>query len=123
MSSIKERTKRAVSMFSEYIHDFETFIWVFRHAHCLDLPMIYVFASFRNPACQRQFSSYRGTFEIPKSKWKTVRLPWSEFEGYGPGCDSTPFEASALRRIGIVAIGKEGDVCLGVAGLRFYNVI
>ena len=79
--------------------------------------------SLRNPACLKQFSSYRATFELPQGVWKTIRLPWSEFTGYGPGPEKTPFEASALRRIGIVAIGKEMEVCLALGGLRFYSVI
>ena len=77
----------------------------------------------RNPACARQFSSYRATFELPVDTWTTIRLPWSEFVGYGPGCESTPFDASSLGRIGLVAIGKEMDVFLGLGGLRFYSVI
>jgi len=81
------------------------------------------FSSLRNPACARQFSSYRATFELPVDAWTTIRLPWSEFAGHGPGCEDTPFDASALRRIGLVAIGKEMDVFLGLGGLRFYSVI
>lgn len=79
--------------------------------------------SLRSPACTRQFSSYRATFETPADTWTTIRLPWSEFVGHGPGCEDTPFDVSALRRIGLVAIGKEQDVFLGLGGLRFYSVI
>lgn len=86
-------------------------------------PFAFLFTSLKNAASQRQFSSYRATFEIPQGTWQTVRLPWSEFDGYGPGCESAPFDASSLRRIGVVAIGKEMDFCLGLAGLRFYSVI
>jgi hypothetical protein len=77
----------------------------------------------RNPACTRQFSSYRATFEIPVNTWTKIRLPWSEFTGYGPGSETTPFDAKALRRIGLVSIRKEMNVCLGLGELRFYSVI
>jgi hypothetical protein len=43
--------------------------------------------------------------------------------GYGPGSETTPFDAKALRRIGLVSIGKEMNVCLGLGELRFYSVI
>lgn len=82
-----------------------------------------LFRSLRNPACTRQFSSYRATFEIPVNTWTKIRLPWSEFMGYGPGSETTPFDAKALRRIGLVSIGKEMNVCLGLGELRFYSVI
>ena len=78
--------------------------------------------SLRNPACTRQFSSYRATFEIPANEWTTIRLPWSEFVGHGPGCEDTALDPSTLRRIGLVAIGKEMDVFLGLNRLGFYSV-
>ena len=43
----------------------------------------------RNAACSRQFSSYRATFMLQKSKWETKRLTWSDFVGKGPGVSST----------------------------------
>jgi len=75
----------------------------------------------RNPACLRQFSSYRGTFEVRSNEWVTVRLPWSSFVGHGPGSDSVPFDTSELRRIGIVAIGKAMEVYLAVSSVKFYS--
>jgi len=75
----------------------------------------------RNPACSRQFSSYRSTFEMTKGKiWDTIRIPFTSFVGYGPGANDIPLDVSALRRIGIVAIGEEMKVYLALAGLRFY---
>ena len=71
----------------------------------------------------RQFSSYRATFPVSPNEWQTIRLPWSDFAGYGPGCDTTPFSPAELRRIGIVAIGKAMKVYLAVSGVRFYSVI
>jgi len=75
----------------------------------------------RNAACLRQFSSYRGTFEACSNEWKTVRLPWNSFVGHGPGSESVPFDPSALRRIGIVAIGKAMEVYLAVSSVGFYK--
>ena len=52
-----------------------------------------------------------------------MRLPWSEFEGYGRGPSSTPF-APMLRRLGVVSIGEaKEDVILAVGKVGFYNVI
>ena len=76
----------------------------------------------RNPACLRQFSSYRGSFFVKKNQdWQTVRIPFDNFVGYGPGSSEIPFDASELRRLGIVAIGKAMEVYLAVAGVRFYK--
>ena len=77
----------------------------------------------RNPACARQNSSYRATFEIESGKgWKTVRLSWKDFKGFGPGPESTPFDVTELRRLGIVAIGRKiEDLNLALAGLRLYS--
>ncbi|KAL7435007.1 hypothetical protein ACHAXH_006837 [Discostella pseudostelligera] len=77
----------------------------------------------RTPACERQNSSYRCTFTIPSGQWTPVRLPWSEFEGYGPGPNSTPF-VPMLRRLGVVSIGEpKEDVTLAIGKVGFYNVI
>mmetsp|Transcript_16627 Transcript_16627/g.36194 ORF Transcript_16627/g.36194 Transcript_16627/m.36194 type:complete len:156 (+) Transcript_16627:1-468(+) len=77
----------------------------------------------RNPACQRQNSSYRATFQVDSGKgWKTVRLPWDQFIGFGPGPEATPFDVSELRRVGVVAIGRTiEDLNLALSGLRFYS--
>jgi len=68
-------------------------------------------------------ASYRATFDLEKGNWLTIRLPWSEFSGHGPGLSQTPMNISIIRRIGVVAIGKEMDVCLALGGVRFYSVI
>lgn len=52
-----------------------------------------------------------------------MRLPWSEFEGHGPGPNSTPF-VPMLRRLGVVSIGEaKEDVTLAIGKVGFYNVI
>ena len=76
----------------------------------------------RNRACFRYDSSYRGTFSVKNDNvWETVRIPFSEFVGYGPGSSEIPFDTSELGRLGIVAIGKQMDVFLAIAGVRFYQ--
>eukprot|EP00532_Pseudo-nitzschia_australis_P008630 CAMPEP_0168177294 /NCGR_PEP_ID=MMETSP0139_2-20121125/8359_1 /TAXON_ID=44445 /ORGANISM="Pseudo-nitzschia australis, Strain 10249 10 AB" /LENGTH=321 /DNA_ID=CAMNT_0008096299 /DNA_START=145 /DNA_END=1110 /DNA_ORIENTATION=- len=69
--------------------------------------------------CVRQFSSYRATFELPRGEWTTVRLPWAKFEGFGWGAVENLLDRSTLRRIGLVAIGKEMDVTLALSSIRF----
>jgi len=77
--------------------------------------------SLRTPACERQNSSYRSTFTIKPGGWTTVRLPFSDFKGYGPGPDSKQFEPR-VRRLAVVSIGEAKDVVLAVAKIGFYNV-
>ena len=70
----------------------------------------------------KQFSSYRSTFEIVNDKeWQTIRVPFRDFTGYGPGAKDLPFDPSTLRRLGIVAIGKMMDATLALSALRFYK--
>lgn len=76
----------------------------------------------RTPICERQNSSFRSSFSIQPGQWTTVRLPWSEFEGYGPGCQSASFNEPLVSRLGVVAIGEPRDVTLAVAKVGLYNV-
>jgi len=75
----------------------------------------------KTDACTRQFSSYRATFSLKKSSWRTVRLRWDKFIGFGACVELTPLDLSTLRRLGIVAIGKEMDVTLGLSSIRFFR--
>jgi len=72
--------------------------------------------------CLRPFSSYRATFDAPSGgEWETVRIPWNSFEGHGPGAVENEFDTSRLKRAGVVSIGKETEVELGVSGFRFFK--
>ena len=51
-----------------------------------------------------------------------MRVPWSEFEGHGPGPDMISFVPS-LRRLGVVSIGEARDVILAVGKVGFYSVL
>lgn len=71
--------------------------------------------------CNRQFSSYRATFEVSKGRWTTVQLPWSSFKGFGLEDVESILNCSAIRRVGLVAIGKEMDVRLALSSIRFFT--
>eukprot|EP00565_Helicotheca_tamesis_P009595 CAMPEP_0185729496 /NCGR_PEP_ID=MMETSP1171-20130828/6216_1 /TAXON_ID=374046 /ORGANISM="Helicotheca tamensis, Strain CCMP826" /LENGTH=316 /DNA_ID=CAMNT_0028398355 /DNA_START=39 /DNA_END=989 /DNA_ORIENTATION=+ len=75
----------------------------------------------RTPGTLKQ-ASYRFTCKVgEEDKWETVRIPFSSFKSSED--EMPPLDTSALRRIGIVAIGREMDVYLAVAGVKFYVVI
>lgn len=64
----------------------------------------------------QSWQSYRqGFFAGPD--WTTVRLP---FSGFTPHRTDTPLDLAKLRRIGLVAIGREFSADLAVGGLRLY---
>ena len=64
----------------------------------------------------RPWQSYRQSFEAT-GDWQTVRLP---FDGFQAHRIDAPLDLSRLKRIGLVAIGREFRADLAVADLRFY---
>ena len=54
-------------------------------------------------------------------EWQTVRLPFDEFVGHGPGVVDTQINTAELKRIGIVAIGKAMEVNFGVAKVALFK--
>jgi hypothetical protein len=70
----------------------------------------------RTTAVTRPWQSYRQTFIAPKS-WTTLKLP---FRGFTPHRLDAPFDASELRRLGLVAIGRAFEAELALGALRFY---
>ncbi len=62
------------------------------------------------------WQSYRASFTAPES-WSSVFLPFDGFEPYKTGAE---LRLDRLRRIGIVAIGRDfdADVCIGSVALR-----
>ena len=60
--------------------------------------------------------SYRQSFCAP-SRWTTVYLPFSEFV---PHRTERPLNTARLRRIGLVAIGREFEADVSIADIRFY---
>ncbi|MGK3735580.1 MAG: hypothetical protein ACI90V_002421 [Bacillariaceae sp.] len=86
----------------------------------INLIFIFVFVSLKDSNCLKQFSSYRATFELPSDKWTTVKLPWTIFDGFGPGAVDNVVDQSNLRRIGLVAYGKKMDVTLALSSIRLF---
>ena len=116
-------------MFSEYRQHFEsgqqrkkaTTLYLLTHR----VPYICCHSaatfSLKTASCQRQFSSYRSTFALPRGEWTKVQIPWAKFDGYGWGAVENNFDPSSLRRIGIVSIGKEVEVTLALSSVGFYK--
>lgn len=65
----------------------------------------------------RPWQSYRQSF-IAGSEWETHRIAFTDF---APHRTDTPLNLTKLRRIGILAIGREFEADVSVGGLRFYG--
>ena len=63
------------------------------------------------------WQSYRYSFSA-SSDWQTYRIPFSELEKYKT---SHSFSRHKIRRIGLVAIGREFEADLCLAAVRFYH--
>nr|WP_025057283.1 CIA30 family protein [Sulfitobacter noctilucicola] len=70
----------------------------------------------RTDQLEKPWHSYRTDF-FSKSELQTVRIPFSQIE---PHRTDIPFDAARLRRIGILAIGREFEADVAVTGIRFY---
>ena len=70
----------------------------------------------RTTDIQRPWESYRQGFSAP-SRWTTVRL---SFAGFVPHRTERPLNIARLRRVGIVAIGREFVADISIAEIRFY---
>lgn len=66
---------------------------------------------------QRPWESYRQSFTAPP-KWTTFLLP---FSGFLPHRTDKPLRLAGLRRVGLVAIGREFEVDLAIGDIRFYG--
>lgn len=71
----------------------------------------------RTDALSRPWQSFRTNFVAP-FKWQTVRLP---FANVTPHKTDATFEAARLRRIGILAIGREMRAEIAVAAVYLYR--
>jgi hypothetical protein len=65
---------------------------------------------------RRPWQSYRQSFPTTGA-WQTRRLPFDGFEAHRI---DAPLDLTRLKRIGLVAIGREFRADLAVADLRFY---
>ena len=70
----------------------------------------------RTDGMERPQQSYRFTFAAG-DVWVTHRLPFAELDAHRI---DVPFDASGLRRIGLVAIGARMRADLALARLAFY---
>lgn len=66
---------------------------------------------------ERPWQSYRAAFTAG-ADWTTITLP---FAGFTPHRLTTPLDIKALKRIGLVAIGRAFYADLAVTDLRFYR--
>ncbi|MEQ8658393.1 MAG: CIA30 family protein [Hyphomicrobiales bacterium] len=64
----------------------------------------------------RPWQSYRQSF-IARPTWETHRIPFADFT---PHRIEALLDVTKLRRIGILAIGREFEADVSVGGLRFY---
>lgn len=64
----------------------------------------------------RPWESYRQSF-VARPSWQTLRLP---FDRFVPHRTERPLRISRLRRIGLIAIGREFEADLAIADIRFY---
>jgi hypothetical protein len=71
----------------------------------------------RTTDLQRPWESYRQSFTAP-AHWTRFQLP---FGGFVPHRTERPLRTSRLRRIGLVAIGRQFEVDLAIGDIRFYG--
>lgn len=71
----------------------------------------------RTTDIQRPWESYRQSFTAP-TQWTQLKLP---FTGFKPHRTEIPLRVSRLRRIGLVAIGREFEVDVAIGDIRFYK--
>lgn len=71
----------------------------------------------RTADLSRPWQSYRMAFRAP-TDWGRLEVPFSEFVPYRTGA---PFDPARLRRVGVLAVGREFEADVAVAGLRLWR--
>lgn len=71
----------------------------------------------RTSDLDKPWQSFRAAFQALPT-WKTVRIPFANFDRHRT---EIAFDAGRLRRLGLVAIGREFSADLALAGIRFYS--
>ncbi len=71
----------------------------------------------RTTALRRPWQSYRAGFIAPEA-WQTLRFPFAAFQAHRT---DAPFDPATLRRMGILAIGREMVADVSVAAVRLYT--
>ena len=72
---------------------------------------------YRTSGLWMPWQSYRASFKV-SPEWGIVKIPFSMMTQYKT---SKKFQASKIKRLGLVAIGKNFDADLCVASVRFYG--
>ncbi|MEM7644036.1 MAG: CIA30 family protein [Pseudomonadota bacterium] len=65
----------------------------------------------------RPWQSYRAAFTAP-AEWGTIRVAFADLDPYRI---DAPFDPSQLRRLGLVAVGREFQADVAVSALRLYR--
>ncbi len=71
----------------------------------------------RTDQLSRPWQSFRTEFTAPES-WTTLRFPFSDFV---PHKTDAAFDPARLRRMGVVAIGREFEADVAVSGVRLFR--
>ncbi|WP_318173673.1 CIA30 family protein [Pseudosulfitobacter pseudonitzschiae] len=70
----------------------------------------------RTTRLTRAWQSFRTEF-VATAAWTTIKVPFDALEAYRTDAS---FDASELRRVGVVAVGREFAVDVAVSGVRLY---
>ena len=71
----------------------------------------------RTPALRRPWQSFRAEFVAPDT-WTTIRVPFDSLVAHRT---DAAFDPGALRRIGLLAIGREMVADIAVASVTLYR--
>ena len=71
----------------------------------------------RTDALMRPWQSFRAAFRAPE-RWTSIRIPFASLVAHRTDAG---FDAANLRRIGVLAIGREMDADIAVAAVRFFR--
>lgn len=71
----------------------------------------------RTDKLQRPWQSFRAAIEV-LPEWHAIRLPWRLFKGHKTDAQ---FDPARLRRISLLAIGREMQADVAVSSIRFYS--
>ena len=71
----------------------------------------------RTADLQRPWQSYALALDVTRD-WQSVFLPFGHFM---PHRTEIPFNAKCLRRIGVLAVGREGEADISVSDLVLYR--
>jgi len=71
----------------------------------------------RTAQLTRPWQSFRSDF-VGEPHWTKVKIPFSSLVSHRV---EAVFDPTCLRRIGILAIGRERDACLAVSNIGFYS--